>query len=86
MDFLGKIDSKSDAILWAYGHEYYFQLNEISNGGIKKVEDGYELILLKTVMFCTPVQTNRFHLRISTDGKITILEEEVYEKDENACV
>ncbi|MDT0677396.1 hypothetical protein [Autumnicola musiva] len=86
LNFLGAIDAKSDAILWAFAHDYYFPINNIEDGAIKKVTGGYELILLKTVSYCSPVQTNRFHLKISTDGEITVLAEEVQSKDENSCI
>lgn len=86
LDFLGDIDTKSEALLWVFAHEYYFEANNVNAGGIKQVSDGFELIMLKTVSYCTPVQSNRFHLNINKNGEITIVKEEVYSVEENACV
>jgi len=85
-DFLGTIDTAGDALLWVRTNGYYWDLSDIANGAIKETEDGFELIMLQTVKYCTPLQTNRFHLKIDYDGTISILAEEVAEFDKNACV
>jgi len=86
LEFLGPIDSKADAILWATANNYYFRLNEVRVGGINETNDGYELLLLSLVSDCLPVQVNRFHLKITTDGTIRILDEAVESKEDDQCI
>lgn len=84
--FLGAIDSREDAILWAKVAGYDFQINEVANGGTKKINDGYELLMTRVVQFCIPVQTNRYHLKMKSDGSISILGEEILLIEENLCI
>jgi hypothetical protein len=85
-DFLGTIDSREEAIILVDGFRYHWNTVDKAEGGIRDVEDGFELVVLKTVEFCAPVQTNRYVLHVSTSGVITELQEEVRYKDESACI
>ncbi|WP_148264612.1 hypothetical protein [Christiangramia forsetii] len=86
LEFLGIIDSKGDALLLALANDYYWNINDIENGAIKEACDGYELIVSKIVSSCTPLQIDRFHLRITHSGQIIILDQEVIEYEENICI
>lgn len=85
-EFLGTIDSKGDALLYALSNDYYWSTNDIENGAIKEACTGYELIVNKIISYCAPLQINRFHLKISPSGEIDILEEEVVFFEEDVCI
>lgn len=84
--FLGDIDTSSDAILWAMVNGYYFSTTDKKAGAIQETSTGYQMLATKMVRYCSPVQTNRFLLHISKSGQIKILGEEVFTKNENACI
>lgn len=83
--FLGNIDSKSDAILLAVSENYNFSTENIETGAIKETANGYQLLMTKMVKFCSPIQTNRFLLEITTDGTIIVLDEEEHSSS-NGCI
>ena len=86
LNFLGEIDSPGEALLVARANAYYWAVNDKNSGAIKETQDGFELIVMQTVSYCLPFQTNRFHLKVDRKGNITIVSEEIAEIDENACV
>ena len=86
LNFLGEIDSPGEALLVARANAYYWAVNDKNSGAIKETQDGFELIVMQTVSYCLPFQTNRFHLKVDREGNITIVSEEIAEIDENACV
>ncbi|MDT0644956.1 hypothetical protein RM553_19140, partial [Zunongwangia sp. F363] len=77
LEFLGSIDSKGDALLWALANDYYWSANDMENGAIKEACNGYELIVSKIVSYCVPLQIDRFHLKITPSGQIIILNQEM---------
>ena len=86
LDFLGEIDTPGEALLVARANDYYWSVNNKNNGAIKEIQDGFELIVMETVSYCLPFQTNRFHLKVDRQGNITIVSEEIAEIGENSCV
>lgn len=88
LQFLGTINTKEEALLWVSANNYYFRTNDndVDTGGIKVVKPNFELIVLKTVSHCIPIQTNRYHLKVKPNGEIEVLKEKVFYVDENACV
>ena len=86
LNFLGEIDSPGEALLVARANAYYWAVNDKNSGAVKETQDGFELIVMQTVSYCLPFQTNRFHLKVDREGNITIVSEEIAEVDENACV
>lgn len=86
LNFLGEIDSPGEALLVARANAYYWAVNDKNSSAIKETQDGFELIVMQTVSYCLPFQTNRFHLKVDREGNITIVSEEIAEIDENACV
>lgn len=83
--FLGAIDTPEEAILLAFGLGYNWG-HDIASGAIKETADGYELRLLKLVSDCDPIQTDLFHLSISTAGDVTILSQEAWEVLDGWCI
>jgi len=83
-NFLGTIDSKEKAILIALAEGYHWG-NDKDVGAIKEVDGGYELIVLETVSYCTPLQSNRLLVRISTDATTSVANEEVFRQLDDHC-
>lgn len=86
LEFLGDIDTPSDAILWAMVNGYGFNTEKKEAGTIKETNDDYQLLVTKLVSVCVPVQVNRFLLRIKKNGEISILQEKVYSSMREACI
>ncbi len=83
--FLGPIDAPIEALLLARGHDYYWS-GELEAGAIRATGDGYELVVLKLVSACAPVQVNRYLLRVRASGEIRVLRNEVRDKNKEACI
>lgn len=86
VDFLGVIGSREEAIMLVDGHRYFWSPVDKLEGAIRDIEGGFEFVVMKTVEFCAPVQTNRYLLRVSRTGVISELQEEIRYKDDNACI
>jgi len=84
--FLGEVDSDVEAVFLVEVSDYYWYTQNKEVGAVQEVIGGYRVIALKLVNYCTPVQENRFLLRIDNDGTIDILREQVLSRDENSCV
>ena len=86
LNFLGEIDTPGEALLVARANGYYWAVDEKNDGAFREVNDGFELIVIQTVSYCFPVQSNRFHVKVNRSGDISIISEEVKEIMENGCV
>jgi hypothetical protein len=86
LNFLGEIDSREEAIMLIDANGYHWSTIDIQDGAIRDIDDGYELVVLKTVEFCAPIVTKRYLLRVSSTGVITVVEEEERYRNEGACV
>ena len=84
--FLGNIDTAEEALLLAHAEGYHWHDVIKQEGAIRQIDGAYELVVLKGVSDCTPIQTNRFLIRIDIHGNIQILREQVFNRIENACV
>jgi len=82
--FLGTINSKEEAILLAVGHVFGAGEKK-EEGAIREVDGEYELIVLKGVRNCNPIQTNRYLIRIQPSGELRVLREQIYEQLTNTC-
>jgi hypothetical protein len=85
LSFLGPIDSKGDALFIAHLNGYNFKYND-KKFGIKEDENGYLIYACKLVSACTPVQTDKFLIKIDVQGNIDILEQSVLSKNDDACI
>ena len=86
ISFLQPIDSPSDALMVAFAQGYYFRYGDSTAGGIKYLGDKYQVIVLKLVEICVPVQIDKYLLEINSDGDIEILEIDIYEQDYGSCI
>lgn len=83
--WLGPIDAVEDALLWAKAHQYWWRESSERAAGIRKVADGYELIVNETVSLCKPIQTDRVRLVIRSNGTVQILARETAERHDDWC-
>jgi hypothetical protein len=84
-EFLGTIDNKHEALFLAHLNGYYFQYDSPDNG-IIEIEGKFQLVALKLVSMCAPVEIDKFLLEIDSSGNIKILSQEVISKQQNACI
>lgn len=84
--FLGPVDSEEEAALLVNANGFSWEPDNKEAGAIRQVGEEYELIALKTVRFCTPVQMDRFLIRIDRGGGLGILGEQVFTRMDNSCV
>ena len=84
--FLGTIDSESDALNLIEAMGYFYRYDDVGASGIKTTSSGYQIIALRTVKYCLPVQTDQFLLDISFEGVVTIIEQRTFNVSEGVCV
>lgn len=84
-DFLGTIDTKSEALFIAKLNGYYFKYDD-KTFGVKEENGKFQIVACKLVSACAPVQTDKFLIEINNLGKITILKQETVSKYENGCI
>lgn len=85
-DFLVPIDDESEAILLAAVMGYDFEREDIDHGAYKKVDDGYELHMIKMISDCGPIEFRQYHLKVNREGEISVLSDKIYIYDENGCI
>ncbi|KJF43239.1 hypothetical protein [Draconibacterium sediminis] len=85
IEFLGEVDCKGDALFIAHLNGYYFEYNDIEFG-IKEDGDGFLIYACKLTSACTPLQIDKFLIKIDIEGNIVVLEQSVLTKMENACI
>lgn len=84
VEFLGEVDTPEDAALLVHAHGYYWA-GEKESGAVRAVTGGYELIALRLVNLCAPVQVDRYLLRVNLSGDLSIQATEVWSRSE-ACI
>lgn len=84
--FLGIIDSEGDALLLAAANGYFFAKDDRYMSGIRKKDDGYDVIGLKTISTCEPLQINKFLLQIDKNGNIKAKDEIIFIDDQKKCI
>ena len=82
--FIGSIDTQEDAVLLVLAHGYIWG-TEKDGAAIRTVGARYELVVLRMVSFCTPVQTDRYLLQVTQDGQVIELKSEVWER-QDGCI
>ena len=86
ISFLRPIDTPADALMIAFTQGYSYRTADSTLGGIRELRDSYQLIVLKLVGICDPIQTNKYLLEIDSGGDIEIIESDVYESIYGACI
>ena len=86
VEFLSPIETAEEAILVALAHDYHWHPEDKKAGAIREQADHFEMIALKLVKFCVPVQTDRFLLTVDRAGELEIVASEVWEQDDLVCI
>ncbi len=56
------------------------------DGGGPGIRGRLELVVIRMVQFCDPVQTDRYPLRVLPDGTLTELKSEVWRRTDGVCI
>jgi hypothetical protein len=84
--FLGFIDSETEALLIVRANDFFWGTDKES-GGIRRVSNGFEVVALKLVKGCLPVETDRFLLRVFFEsGQVQRIDSEIWDYDPNGCI
>ena len=83
---LGAIDSVEEATLRAWAHGLQFGCSDVSNGGFRVVDGGWEVVGTELTSTCFPVQRDRVVLRIGADGSAVEVGREIATLDPNVCI
>lgn len=86
LEFLGTIDTEVEAVLVAFAGGYSWSTSDPSAGGIRLVQEGYELLVTDLVSDCLPVQSDRFLLFVSISGEIEVRRQQPYSVLCGACI
>jgi hypothetical protein len=85
LGFIEPIDSEAEAAFLVGANGYNWSYRDKEEGGIRPVDGGCLAIAIKNVKYCLPTQTNRYLLRVGTDGSVTVLREQVLERSDESC-
>lgn len=83
---LGAIDSGADALLAVELKSYGVGCGSFTQGGVREVAGGYEVLASKVTEPCSPIVRTRYRLNVSATGQITELESDVVEYSEDECI
>lgn len=80
----GTIDAPEEALSLARADGYHWGWAK-EDGAYRRVDDGFELIVLRLTDDCAPVETKRYLLWVRGDGSLQILADEIKDSDSGAC-
>lgn len=83
---LGSVEVREEAVLPALAHGYFWSVSDSRIGAVRVVADGFELVVERLVSGCAPVQVNRLLVRVTTAGVLTVLDDDVWSREEDACI
>lgn len=84
--FLGSVDTPEEAALLVLASGYSWSGIDLRVGAVRAVPDGFELVVTRLVSACAPVQVNRFLVWVTAAAAIAVLDEEVWERDNETCI
>jgi hypothetical protein len=82
--FLEPIDTQEDAILLVLARGYTWG-GAKEAAAVRTVGARYELVVLRMVSYCTPVQTDRYLLEVTQDGQVIELKSDVWDRSDG-CI
>lgn len=83
--FLGPIDSREEAMLLAVAEGYHWRGGK-ETGAIRERTGGWDLVALRMVNSCDPVRTDQFLLRVTADGRVTVLDSQIWQSTDGVCI
>ncbi len=86
VSFMAPIDTPEEAILTALAAGYNWSTGDLSGGGGRTSDCGYELLVTQLVGYCDPVSSDRILLRVSPSGLIDELGRQRYDAMCGVCI
>lgn len=84
MAFLGTVDTAQEAILILALNWMNIPCDDLTLGGVRAVEDGFEVIGVRVTSTCPETHT-RYLMHVASDGAVTELASEAYEINRDEC-
>lgn len=85
--FLGTIDSIPEAALLASAYGYVWDESSPKTGSVvKRLNGDYDMVVLRLINLCLPVQTDRFHIMVTKDTTLNVLHSETWQTFPNNCI
>ncbi len=85
--FLSSIDSVTEAALLASAYGYTWDESAIETGSVIQRRNGdYEMVVLRLMNLCLPVQTYRFHITVTKDTTLNVLSSENWQSFPDTCI
>ena len=78
VEFLGSVDTEQEALLVAWHGGYNIECNNVSRGGVRVVEGGFEVVATQLTNDC-PFEITQFLLSVGTEGTVEVLSSEIVE-------
>ncbi|HEX9691826.1 MAG TPA: hypothetical protein VGA22_06995 [Gemmatimonadales bacterium] len=85
LTFLGPLGTIEEAALLVTFHDFDLG-GDLDESGYRAAADGWELLVLKLVAYCDPIQTDRFLLHVSSSGVVTERSREVWRQSFGVCI
>ena len=82
---LGSIDTAQEALLLVDAAGYSLWCGDATRTSLREVADGYGFAT-KITASCDPVDTTRYHLRVSRTGDVSVLGSMVIEREFGTCI
>ena len=82
--FLGVIENETEALLLIWAHGYYWGSDK-SSAAYRRVDDGFEFVLLKLARWTPPYQINRVRMKVTHGARIHEVDSEVWGFRNSGC-
>lgn len=85
--WMAPLETDQEAVLAVRLAGYSVTCRDPDRGGVKKGEDGYEVLATKITSSCDPIETTLYVVSVDSSGEsVKELESEVIESDSGACI
>lgn len=82
---LGEIDTAAEAVLAVYFAGYSPSCTDPKIGGVRAVDEGFEVLAARVTSDCAPVITTAFRLLVARNGSVKALERAEYRRIDGLC-
>ena len=65
---------------------YQLGCDDVSNGGVRETEAGFEVIATKMTQTCDPIVMTRYRFGVSREGEVTVIDSEVAYVETGVCL
>jgi hypothetical protein len=82
--FLGDVDTSDEAALVVRTHGFDWNTNTAENG-IRKVSDGWEVVIFETSSLCKPYTVDQVVLHVGIDASLSEIARHTWKKEKDTC-